>query len=53
MFVDMVRDVEGVGEFVFTDDDIVRSKILKEIVKRYEEWKYRGTGGTGSNKGKF
>jgi len=52
MFVDMVRDVEGVGEFIFTDDDIVRSKILKEIVKRYEEWKYRGTGVTGNNRGK-
>jgi phosphate starvation-inducible protein PhoH len=37
----MIKDVKGVSEVVFTEEDIVRSDILKEIVKRYEEWKYR------------
>ena len=52
VFVDLVKGVESVGEFQFHDDDIVRSKILKEIVRRYEEWKYRNVGGTGTNKPK-
>lgn len=38
-FVEMVRGVDSVGEFKFTDEDVVRSSILKEIVKRYESWK--------------
>jgi phosphate starvation-inducible protein PhoH len=37
----MIRDVKGVSEIIFTEEDIVRSDILKEIVKRYEKWKYR------------
>ena len=52
LFVDMVKGVDGVGEFQFQEEDIVRSKILKEIVRRYEEWKYRNVGGTGTNKPK-
>jgi phosphate starvation-inducible PhoH-like protein len=41
-YINMIKDVKGVSEVVFTEEDIVRSDILKEIVKRYEEWKYRG-----------
>jgi phosphate starvation-inducible protein PhoH len=37
----MIKDVAGINEVVFTDEDIVRSDILIEIVKRYEAWKYR------------
>lgn len=40
-FINMIKDVKSVSEVVFTEEDIVRSDILKEIVKRYEEWKYR------------
>jgi phosphate starvation-inducible protein PhoH and related proteins len=40
-YIDMIRDVKGVSEIIFTEEDIVRSDILKEIVKRYEKWKYR------------
>jgi phosphate starvation-inducible PhoH-like protein len=40
-YINMIKDVKGVSEVVFTEEDIVRSDILKEIVKRYEEWKYR------------
>lgn len=38
-FVELVRGVNSVGEFKFTEEDVVRSEILKEIVKRYENWK--------------
>jgi len=38
-FVEMVRGIDLVGEFKFTEEDVVRSVILKEIVKRYENWK--------------
>jgi phosphate starvation-inducible PhoH-like protein len=41
-YINMIKDVKGVSEVVFTEEDIVRSDILKEIVRRYEEWKYRG-----------
>jgi phosphate starvation-inducible protein PhoH len=36
-----MKDVKGVYEIRFTDADIVRADILKEIVKRYEDWKYK------------
>jgi phosphate starvation-inducible PhoH-like protein len=39
-FVEIVRGINSVGEFKFTDEDVVRSPILKEIVKRYESWKF-------------
>jgi len=35
-FIKMVDGIEGVGNFAFDADDIVRNKILIEIVKRYE-----------------
>ncbi len=38
-FVGMVQDIEGVGVFEFTRDDIVRNKILIEITERYEKLK--------------
>jgi phosphate starvation-inducible PhoH-like protein len=40
-YINMIKDVKGVNEVRFTDEDIVRAEILKEIVRRYEEWKYR------------
>jgi len=52
-FMELVRGVDSIGEFQFGEDDIVRSKILKEIVKRYEEWKHsKSPGGTGNSKPK-
>jgi phosphate starvation-inducible PhoH-like protein len=50
IFVDLVKGIEGIGEFQFGEEDIVRSKILKEIVRRYEEWKYKPSAGTGNGK---
>lgn len=52
IFVELVRGISGVGEFRFAEEDIVRSKILKEIVRRYEQWKYKLVGVTGNAKPK-
>jgi phosphate starvation-inducible PhoH-like protein len=38
-FIEMVNDVDGVGQFSFTKDDIVRNKILVEIADRYDKWR--------------
>lgn len=38
-FIKLIEDVKGVGKHIFTEKDIVRSKILQDIVKRYEKWK--------------
>lgn len=38
-FVDMIRDVKGIGIFEFEQKDIVRNKILIEITERYEKLK--------------
>lgn len=35
-FGEMISDINGVGTFNFTEDDIVRNKILVEITKKYE-----------------
>lgn len=40
-FVNLVKGIPSIAEVKFGEEDIVRSEILKEIVKRYEEWKYR------------
>ena len=34
-----MKDVKGVGVHVFDNKDIVRAKILQEVVQRYDEWK--------------
>ena len=52
IFVELVQGISGIGEFRFGEEDIVRSKILKEIVRRYEQWKYKLVGGTGNGKPK-
>lgn len=40
-FFEMIKDVEGVGTHKFNRSDIVRNKILIDIVDKYEEWKYK------------
>lgn len=40
IFTDIMKGIKGISEIKFTDDDVVRSEILKEIIKRYQEWKY-------------
>lgn len=53
-FINMVRGIQGITEVKFDEDDIVRSEILKQIVRRYEEWKYsthkEPNGGNGGKK---
>lgn len=38
-FIELIKDVKGVGVHIFKDSDIVRAKILQEVVKRYDRWK--------------
>lgn len=38
-FIDLMSGIKGIGEHKFTDKDIVRAKILQEVVKRYDKWK--------------
>jgi len=38
-FINLVKGVKGVGEHIFTNEDIVRAKILIDIVARYDTWK--------------
>ena len=38
-FIEMIKGVEGVCEFRFEKEDIVRHKILIDIVDKYEEYK--------------
>lgn len=38
-FIELIEGVKGVGIHLFTEEDIVRAKILKDIVKRYDSWK--------------
>ena len=38
-FIKLIEDVKGVGTHIFTEADIVRAKILQEVVVRYDKWK--------------
>lgn len=38
-FIDLLDGCKGVGKHIFDESDIVRSKILQEVVKRYEKWR--------------
>lgn len=38
-FIKLIEDVKGVGIHIFTEIDIVRAKILQEVVVRYDKWK--------------
>ena len=38
-FIELIKDVKGVGTHIFTEKDIVRAKILREVVVRYDKWK--------------
>lgn len=40
-FIEMLNGIKGVSSHVFTENDIVRNKILVEIVDRYNKWKYK------------
>lgn len=38
-FIKLIENVKGVGTHIFGDGDIVRAKILQEIVKKYDIWR--------------
>lgn len=38
-FTELMKDIKGVGHHKFTQKDIVRAKILQEVVSRYDKWK--------------
>lgn len=38
-FQNMIKDVDGIGIFEFEKSDIVRNKIIIDIVEKYELWK--------------
>lgn len=38
-FIELIKNVKGVGVHKFNDSDIVRAKILQDIVKRYDRWR--------------
>jgi phosphate starvation-inducible PhoH-like protein len=35
--INRLKDVKGIGISSFTDDDVVRNPIIKEIIKRYND----------------
>jgi len=38
-FMDMLKGIKGIGTHIFGEKDIVRAKILQDVVNRYEKWK--------------
>jgi phosphate starvation-inducible PhoH-like protein len=38
-FMQLMKGVNGVGEHIFSNKDIVRAKILQEVVDRYDKWR--------------
>jgi phosphate starvation-inducible PhoH-like protein len=38
-FINLIENVKGVGTHIFGEKDIVRAKILQEIVNRYDTWR--------------
>lgn len=38
-FMDMLKGIRGIGTHIFGEKDIVRAKILQDVVNRYEKWR--------------
>jgi phosphate starvation-inducible PhoH-like protein len=38
-FIELLDGVRGISTHIFTESDIVRAKILQEVVARYDTWK--------------
>jgi phosphate starvation-inducible PhoH-like protein len=51
-FQRMIQDVNNIGTFTFEKKDIVRNKIIIDIVEKYEEWKERNMQTNENGKGK-
>lgn len=37
-FIELMRGIKGVGHHTFSNSDIVRAKILQDVVDRYDKW---------------
>lgn len=37
--INLMDGIKGINTHIFTEEDIVRAKILQDVVKRYESWK--------------
>jgi phosphate starvation-inducible PhoH-like protein len=51
-FQKMIQDVNNIGTFTFEKKDIVRNKIIIDIVEKYEEWKEKNMQSNEGGKGK-
>jgi phosphate starvation-inducible PhoH-like protein len=51
-FQRMIQDVNNIGTFTFEKKDIVRNKIIIDIVEKYEEWKEKNMQTNENGKGK-
>ncbi len=40
-FADMIKEIDGVNKFTFTNKDVVRNPILVEVTKAWEEYKQK------------
>jgi phosphate starvation-inducible PhoH-like protein len=38
---DILKDIEEIKFIYFNEDDIVRHKLVKKIIKAYEEWELK------------
>ena len=38
-FIELLEGIRGISTHIFTESDIVRAKILQEVVTRYDKWK--------------
>lgn len=38
-FINLMERIKGVGTHIFNEKDIVRAKILQEVVRRYDQWR--------------
>ena len=38
-FMELMKGIRGTGEHVFENKDIVRAKILQDVVNRYDKWR--------------
>ena len=51
-FQKMIQNVNSIGTFNFEKKDIVRNKIIVDIVEKYEEWKEKNMSTNENGKGK-
>jgi len=38
-FIELMKGIKGIGVHIFNNTDIVRAKILQEVVEKYDNWK--------------